>query len=79
VREIDDADVRGDVADHGLDDTDELVGRSEVGQERHGVEAGHRADATHDRDRADTPVPALAAHRRRPRTARSPIRAARGT
>jgi hypothetical protein len=46
VREVDDADVRCDVTDHRLDHPDELVGGAVVGQERHGVESAHPADAT---------------------------------
>ena len=37
VGEVDRRDVRGQVAQHGLDDADELVVEAVVGQERHGV------------------------------------------
>ncbi len=61
VGEVDDADVRGDVTDDGLDDADELVGGAVVGQERHGVEAAHRADAT---EATTTGVPRASRSRR---------------
>ncbi len=45
--EVDDADVRRDVADHGLHDADELVAVAVVGQERHGVVAPRRRTVRH--------------------------------
>ena len=37
VRQVEDGDVAGEVADDRLDDPDELVGRAVVGEQRHGV------------------------------------------
>ncbi len=59
VGEIDDADVRCDVADHRLHDADELVAIAVVGQERHGVVAPrgrHRFTVTRVIARHDTGV-----------------------
>jgi hypothetical protein len=51
VGQVDDRDVRGHVAQHGLDDADELVLEAVVGEERHGVvRAAHAGEPTPGRD-----------------------------
>ncbi len=51
--QIDQVGVRGDVADHGLDDPGELVDQAVVGQQRDGVvAAAHRRQPSHGSRRA---------------------------